>query len=321
MSAHSIAAVLNAQAFNVISRFDPSAGQLNSAIDALNAAASASPNAPVVVYVCGYAAGLNDRAFVLPISAAPQRASDVLSQGILAKTFINAVGASDGRAALFIYDVVPTPGLSEPIGLASLQNLDLPSGVGVLGVTEAAADGPTPLVGVIVPRLKVNPVTVSALIEAAGKDLSGLRTTTLEARKMPAMMAYLVGAPPPPPPPPPVIAPAPRVEPVSPPLPAVAMVPAAPAPVTTAPVTTAPVTTAPVTTGPVPNVPDENHMTDADRRTVQTALTKVGYYDGRIDGIFGSETRAAIRRYQHEVNAPMTGIITPEQSRALLSRQ
>jgi peptidoglycan hydrolase-like protein with peptidoglycan-binding domain len=96
----------------------------------------------------------------------------------------------------------------------------------------------------------------------------------------------------------------------------VAQVPGSPAAVTAPPVATAPATTA-----PVPDIPDENHMTDADRRAVQTGLAKVGYYDGRIDGVFGVETRAAIRRYQHEVNAPMTGIITPGQSRELLSRQ
>ena len=35
----------------------------------------------------------------------------------------------------------------------------------------------------------------------------------------------------------------------------------------------------------------------------QTALARLGYYDGKIDGIFGPDSRAAIRRYQHELGA------------------
>ncbi len=41
-------------------------------------------------------------------------------------------------------------------------------------------------------------------------------------------------------------------------------------------------------------------MSDAQRRQVQAALAKLGYYDATVDGIFGPETRAAIRRWQHE---------------------
>jgi len=57
-------------------------------------------------------------------------------------------------------------------------------------------------------------------------------------------------------------------------------------------------------------------MTGAQRRQVQQALAGLGYYDGRIDGIFGPETHAAIRRWQHELHAPMTGHLTgPEATR------
>jgi len=60
-------------------------------------------------------------------------------------------------------------------------------------------------------------------------------------------------------------------------------------------------------------------MTDADRRRIQGALLRLGYYDGRVDGIFGPDTRAAIRRFQHEIGAEMSGRITPEQSGRLLA--
>ena len=66
-------------------------------------------------------------------------------------------------------------------------------------------------------------------------------------------------------------------------------------------------------------MPGDDAMTDADRRTVQRALARLGYYPGLIDGIFGSDTRAAIRRYQHELGANMTGRLTAEQASRLVT--
>ena len=66
-------------------------------------------------------------------------------------------------------------------------------------------------------------------------------------------------------------------------------------------------------------VPGDEQMSDGDRRLVQQLLGKLGYYDGQVDGTFGPETRAAIRRYQHEVGAPMTGRLTAQQAAKLVS--
>jgi peptidoglycan hydrolase-like protein with peptidoglycan-binding domain len=65
-------------------------------------------------------------------------------------------------------------------------------------------------------------------------------------------------------------------------------------------------------------MPDEAHMTEADRRQIQSALLRLGYYDKTVDGVFGADTRAAIRRFQHEIGADMTGFITPAESSRLL---
>jgi len=48
-------------------------------------------------------------------------------------------------------------------------------------------------------------------------------------------------------------------------------------------------------------------------------LAKIGYYSGRIDGTFGPETRAAIRRYQFEIKAELTGRLTAEQATRLVN--
>ena len=68
-------------------------------------------------------------------------------------------------------------------------------------------------------------------------------------------------------------------------------------------------------------MPSDEQMTDSDRRRVQTALVRLGYYDGTIDGIFGPDSRAAIRRYQHELGADMSGRLTAAQASRLVGGQ
>lgn len=59
-------------------------------------------------------------------------------------------------------------------------------------------------------------------------------------------------------------------------------------------------------------------MTPGQRRMIQIGLARFGYYGGRIDAVFGPETRAAIRQYQGELGAEVTGVITGEQAAELL---
>ena len=62
-------------------------------------------------------------------------------------------------------------------------------------------------------------------------------------------------------------------------------------------------------------------MTEVDRKSVQTALERLGYYPGPIDGKFGPDTRAAIRRYQHELGTEMTGRLSAAQATRLANGQ
>jgi peptidoglycan hydrolase-like protein with peptidoglycan-binding domain len=48
-------------------------------------------------------------------------------------------------------------------------------------------------------------------------------------------------------------------------------------------------------------------------------LAGMGYYSGPVDGAFGPETRAAIRRYQFELHANMTGVLTGGQATLLVN--
>ena len=59
-------------------------------------------------------------------------------------------------------------------------------------------------------------------------------------------------------------------------------------------------------------------MAKADRQQVQEALQRLSYYEGPIDGSFGPLTRAAIRRFQHDINAASTGYLTGEEANCLV---
>ena len=52
-------------------------------------------------------------------------------------------------------------------------------------------------------------------------------------------------------------------------------------------------------------------------RTIQTKLQRWGYYDGAIDGIFGSETTAAVKEFQRKNGLAVDGIVGPRTLDAL----
>ena len=51
------------------------------------------PGAAAVIYVCSYGTEYNNRPFMLPVSANITRPADVLTQGVLAKSLIDALRA------------------------------------------------------------------------------------------------------------------------------------------------------------------------------------------------------------------------------------
>ena len=66
-------------------------------------------------------------------------------------------------------------------------------------------------------------------------------------------------------------------------------------------------------------MPDEDKMSEANRRQVQEALHGLGYYDGLVDGIFGPLTRASIRRFQVSIGKEETGRLTAAEAGRLVS--
>src|SRR3954452_16501759 len=94
-------------------------------------------------------------------------------------------------------------------------------------------------------------------------------------------------------------------------------VPATPA-VTAQPSEAPPPTALPSSAAIAPLVPPATAMAAADRRQVQEALHRLGHYQGPIDGSFGPLTRAAIRRFQHDIDAASTGYLSEEEANRLV---
>ncbi|MBW4092235.1 MAG: hypothetical protein HIU82_14160 [Proteobacteria bacterium] len=284
-SGHAIAAALRRLGFHVIDREDAALGQVDGAIGDFAARLAAAPAAPAFAYLCGYGDSLDGRSFYLPVSAALARPTDVLSQGVLIAPLLRTL-AGTGRAAVLALDLAARPGVpgSPDLGMAG----PAPPPLGLVVVRETAGAGaPTPLAAALVAGLKGPRVATDTLFAGLHAALATAGpATAVVALHPPESAGFLAGAPPP------------TAAMPSPPAAA-----AAPAP----------------TAGPAP-LPGEADMTDAQRRQVQTALAGLGYYDGAVDGIFGPDTRAAIRRFQHELHAPMTGILTAGQATTLVTR-
>jgi peptidoglycan hydrolase-like protein with peptidoglycan-binding domain len=66
-------------------------------------------------------------------------------------------------------------------------------------------------------------------------------------------------------------------------------------------------------------MPAEAGMSEANRRQIQEALSGLGYYKGPVDGIFGPETRAAIRHFQRDIKTSATGHLTADEANRLVT--
>jgi peptidoglycan hydrolase-like protein with peptidoglycan-binding domain len=58
-------------------------------------------------------------------------------------------------------------------------------------------------------------------------------------------------------------------------------------------------------------------MTADETKKVQRKLTDMGHYNGKVDGVVGPDTEAAIRHFQKEKNLPETGRLDGKTRAAL----
>ena len=296
-SGHTVAAALAGAGFTVTERFNASSGATDAAIGEFVRGLAASPGATAFIYICTRAVAVNDRPFLLPVSARIARPSDVMTQGILVKSMFDSLLRAQAGIGFVALDLI-----TDSAGIGGLDAvLQAPQSETLAAIAVVDSTPPTEMTrmaGSLVPALAATAIPTAALLQTLRTDLP---PAAIAATREPARSGFLAGGPPPPPPAPLSIAPPP---PTAPPPGRVAPPPPPPAPVAVAP--------------PEPPIPEDSLMTPIDRRRVQIVLQRLGYYAGTVDGVFGPDSRAAIRRYQHELAVEMTGRLTGEQAQRLV---
>ena len=308
-SAAAVRDALKAKGFEVVERSDVRRGEFDAAIGALSKRTAASPPSVAVVYYCGYALEFNGRSFLLPAAADIKRDNDVLTQGLISKSLVDSLARVGDSSGVVLLDGFQAPGAAAT-GLARLGEQIQPGSFAVIGANnDATAQGPTAAAQAVRGQLTGDEVSLEKFVGGMRSELAKGGAGTAFFVAATGRPSFLVGGKPPPAPvavvaPPPPVAVAPP-----PPAPAPTPAPAAPAP-----------PAAPAAPPPPPQaMVDDDRMSDQDRRQVQLVLATLGYYSGRIDATFGPETRAAIRRYQFEIKAEMTGRLTAEQATKLVN--
>ena len=295
---------LRGKGFEVVERSDLRRGEFDAAIGALAKRTAASPPSVAVVYYCGYALEFNGRSFLLPAAADIKRDNDVLTQGLISKSLVDSLARVGDSTGVVLLDGFQPPGATAT-GLARLAEQIQPGSFAVIGVNnDAAAQGPTAAAQALRGQMTGDEVSLEKFVGGMRSELAKGAAGAAFFVAATGRPSFLVGGKPPPPP----AAAAPP--------PSVAVAPPAPTP---APAAAAPPTTPAPAPPPQQAMVDEDRMSDQDRRQVQVVLATLGYYSGRIDATFGPETRAAIRRYQFEIKAEMTGRLTAEQATKLVN--
>ena len=302
LSANLVTAVLSRAGFKVTRQNDLSNARLGTAIAALGEDAATAPDSRSVIYICTYALSYADRLFLLPVEARIERESDVLSGGIVARLLMSSVAGPGSQAGLVLMDVATPAGKNAPEFGSMLRPSDAAHG-GLVAAKLSSTDplGPAPLASALSETIRDDKIEIGSLLRTLSANPS-LRRSILTVRP-PSEPSWLLGAP--------------AVEAAAPvPTPAPAPMPASvPAPVPAAP--SAPVSTPAITAGPSA----ESGLADpnpAEKRRLQLALARLGYYRGRVDGVFATDTVLAIRQFQRDSNAQPTGKLTSRQMEQLL---
>ena len=306
-SANSVAAALRAAGYNVTDLEDATSGAIDAGVADFSQHL-ADGKGPGFIYICGYATDFNSRAFLLPITANISRPSDLLTQAILAKSMLGTVSHDPATVAVVVLDLVAQTDATSKIDLYALTGVPVPEGVGIIAAQETSMpDAATPLATAIASALSSSPLFSDALLTSVQTKLAGspLTTVTMHA---PAHPGYLLGGPA-------------EAKPAAAQVPAPGQNPTGQTPTgqTPTPQAPAPVPAAAAPAGTMVSLPDDARMTEDNRRMVQSALLRLGYYDRQVDGVFGPDTRAAIRRFQHEIGSEMTGQLTAEQATRLVN--
>lgn len=308
-SARAVVAALTTRGFDVMERSDMNLGEFDAAISNLAHRMEAAPGANVLVYFCGRATEFNGRAFLLPVTAVIDRDFDLLTQGVLAKVIPDALVRGGARTAILVLDAFPKGVIPE---FAGLSNQAQAAEIGLLAANEPSGEHDVTRVAAALAADIASPSwTFNSTVASVQQRLAKAGSTQVVRS---ALSPPRSDQPAPPPAPVASAAPGPTI--VAPSIPQAAAPPAAPS-TAAAPAPAGAQALAVTGSGPAAAL-DEARMTEADRRRIQLALAAGGHYNGRIDGNLGPETRSAIKRFQIEIRAEPSGVLTPEQTARLL---
>lgn len=342
-----VSAALRRAGFDVTERLNPSNGRMGSAITEFGDAIARNPGAIAVAYACGYAVAFEGRVFLLPASASLERDTDALTQGVVARLLTGTVLNSDARAGLVLLDTLAKPGGGGPLPLSTLAQSP-PEGRGFAAVhsTRGLPDGATPLAAAFAAGIAPRDAELRALLAEMRTVLGAPAGATVVVQgptaRVPlgAPSGVPVGAaglgvaavPVPVAPSLPASVPA-ASDPAGPelampvpaaPSPAVGAPAAAPAPAPSTPAPSTPASSTPASSTPGPSTPatpapSALGLTELDRRRVQLALQRLGYFNGKVTGVYNADSVAAIRRYQRDLGFAATGKLTADQAAQLLA--
>jgi putative peptidoglycan binding protein len=292
-STRAVAASLRHRGFVVTESEDASNGALSAVIGDIATQLDARPGSTLLVYACAYAAALDGRVFLLPVESILQRDTDILTEGILARSLQMLPVRAGAASSLVVLDTAawPLAGTGQPLDWNAMRAQPAASGEAWIAATDAETSDDAPT------RVAKMLLTAITTPDPDAETIAADMRERLAGQERVAVVTQLGSGP------------APLLPRALPEAPSPTMSANIPAPAAQVALSPAP---AP------PTYPEEEATSPDQRKAVQAALSRLGYYDGHLDGIYGPDTRAAIRRYQHEIGQAMTGLLTSDQATRLI---
>ena len=293
--ADAIQAELQAIGVETLRSEDPHNAELRSILTRF--AREAANSRATFVYLDAPVVTFQGRAFVLPAGTVLNRGTDLFTRAIPLQAFSrSAAQAAQGGATVATLASTDTP-LPQSVSPATEAPAHDPTSSPVLTAPPAAFPGILEaLTGAVEKGEAVELSTVLRRMSVQnGASISGFpsRPIFLKEPTAAAEEAGSKGA-----------SPAPNV----------------PLPVTETPASSEQGTT--VDAAATPNAPVETlqqlntleqSLPRAAKRTIQTQLRTLGFYNGLVDGIFGPQTRIAIKAFQDSRKEEQTGVLTRQQ--------
>lgn len=74
----------------------------------------------------------------------------------------------------------------------------------------------------------------------------------------------------------------------------------------------------PITAVPQTNLPKPDTNVQLTKKDIQYLLKELGYYNGKIDGVFGPQTKAAVKKFQKSERLVVDGVVGKKTRAALV---